>query len=147
MAAGAESPVVAPLSIQTHRPVVLAGLSGSPHEPKPPSAEVMLNVRKWTENVSREERSEEQNGDGTTADVVGSHRVPELTVAAAAAATAGLLSREGAVAIRSSSPDTFLIPTRRALDSSPTVFLWESRTTNVDVMSVSNTTRPVAVSR
>lgn len=40
-----------------------------------------------------------------------------------------------------------VVPTRRGLDSSPAVFLWESRTTNVDVMSVSNTTRPVAVSR
>lgn len=39
------------------------------------------------------------------------------------------------------------VPTRRGLDSSPAVFLWESRTTNVDVMSVSNTTRPIAVSR
>lgn len=36
-------------------------------------------------------------------------------------------------------------PTRRGLDSSPALFLWESRTTNVDVMSVSNTTRPVVV--
>lgn len=40
-----------------------------------------------------------------------------------------------------------LVPTRRGLDSSPALFLWESRTTNVDIMSVSNTTRPVAVSR
>ncbi|CAN0284261.1 unnamed protein product, partial [Ectocarpus fasciculatus] len=38
------------------------------------------------------------------------------------------------------------VPTRRGLDSSPALFLWESRTTNVDVMSVSNTTRPVVVS-
>lgn len=40
-----------------------------------------------------------------------------------------------------------MIPTRRELQSSPALFLWESRTTNVDVMSVSNTTRPVVVSR
>lgn len=39
------------------------------------------------------------------------------------------------------------VPTRLGLDSSPALFLWESRTTNVDVMCVSNTTRPVAVSR
>lgn len=39
------------------------------------------------------------------------------------------------------------VPTRRGLDSSPALFLWESRTTTVDVMSVSNTTRPVVVSR
>lgn len=39
------------------------------------------------------------------------------------------------------------VPTRRGLASSPALFLWESRTTNVDVMSVSNTTRPVVVSR
>ncbi|CAM9394532.1 unnamed protein product [Ectocarpus sp. 6 AP-2014] len=38
------------------------------------------------------------------------------------------------------------VPTRRGLDSSPALFLWESRTTTVDVMSVSNTTRPVVVS-
>eukprot|EP00903_Cladosiphon_okamuranus_P010425 g9861.t1 len=38
------------------------------------------------------------------------------------------------------------VPTRRGLASSPALFLWESRTTNVDVMSVSNTTRPVVVS-
>ncbi|CAM9792568.1 unnamed protein product, partial [Scytosiphon promiscuus] len=37
-------------------------------------------------------------------------------------------------------------PTRRGLNSSPALFLWESRTTNVDVMSVSNTTRPVLLS-
>lgn len=39
------------------------------------------------------------------------------------------------------------VPTWRGIDSSPALFLWESRTTNVDVMSVSNTTRPVVVSR
>lgn len=39
------------------------------------------------------------------------------------------------------------VPTRRGLDSSPALFLWESRTTSIDVMSVSNTTRLVAVSR
>lgn len=39
------------------------------------------------------------------------------------------------------------VPTRLGLDSSPALFLWESRTTNVDVMCVSNTTRPVAASR
>lgn len=39
------------------------------------------------------------------------------------------------------------VPTRRGLDSSPALFLWESRTTTVDVMSVSNTTQPVVVSR
>ncbi|CAM9975820.1 unnamed protein product [Ectocarpus sp. 4 AP-2014] len=38
------------------------------------------------------------------------------------------------------------VPTRRGLDSSPAPFLWESRTTTVDVMSVSNTTRPIVVS-
>lgn len=42
---------------------------------------------------------------------------------------------------------TVPVQTRRGLASSPALFLWESRTTNVDVMSVSNTTRPVAVSR
>lgn len=35
------------------------------------------------------------------------------------------------------------VPTRRGLVSSPALFLWESRTTSVDVMSVSNTTRVV----
>lgn len=34
------------------------------------------------------------------------------------------------------------LPTRCGLNSSPVRFLWGSRTTNVDVMSVSNTTRP-----
>lgn len=38
-------------------------------------------------------------------------------------------------------------PTREGLGSSPSLFLWESRTTSIDVMSISNTTRPVAVSR
>lgn len=42
---------------------------------------------------------------------------------------------------------TVPVPTRRGLASSPALFLWESRTTNVDVMSVSNTTRPAVVSR
>ena len=42
---------------------------------------------------------------------------------------------------------TVPVPTRRSLASSPALFLWESRTTNVDVMSVSNTTRPAVVSR
>ncbi|CAM9876719.1 unnamed protein product, partial [Hapterophycus canaliculatus] len=41
---------------------------------------------------------------------------------------------------------TVPVPTRRGLGSSPALFLWESRTTSVDVMSVSNTTRPVVVS-
>lgn len=145
MAAGTESPVVAPLSIQTHSPKVLSGPSGSFHELKPPSAEESLNVRDMTESARREERTKEQNEDCTIANITGPQWIPELT--AAAAATTGLLSRETAAAIRSSSPDTLLIPTRRALDSSPTVFLWESRTTNVDVISISNTTRPVAVSR
>lgn len=34
------------------------------------------------------------------------------------------------------------LPTRCGLNYSPVRFLWGSRTTNVDVMSVSNTTRP-----
>lgn len=42
---------------------------------------------------------------------------------------------------------TVPVPTRRGLASSPALFLWESRTTNVDVMSVSNTTRPLVASR
>lgn len=37
--------------------------------------------------------------------------------------------------------------TRQGLDWSPALFLWENRTTNVDVMSVSNTTRPIMLSR
>ena len=40
-----------------------------------------------------------------------------------------------------------VVPTRLGLDSSPALFLWESRTTNVDVMCVSNTTRPSTISR
>lgn len=59
--------------------------------------------------------------------------------AAGAATTAGIMPQSWYV--------DHPVPTRRGLDSSPALFLWESRTTNIDVMSVSNTTRPVAVSR
>lgn len=48
----------------------------------------------------------------------------------------------GALKVKNTPP-----PTREGLGSSPSLFLWESRTTSVDVMSISNTTRPVAVSR
>lgn len=65
------------------------------------------------------------------------------TTAAASAAAAG-------VATADMPQDWYTdlqAPTRRGLDSSPALFLWESRTTSIDVMSVSNTTRPVAASR
>lgn len=81
--------------------------------------------------------------DGSTTVGVGANSIPESTSATAGSSPdiAALCRNVSAVV------PALVVPTRRALGLSPALFLWESRTTNVDVMCVSNTTRPVAVSR